>query len=216
MTDTVYRDFDLLEKAGLVVLALQVAILAALAVTTGFDRASDGYPIFVVSTAMFVAGQRRLAVRPPNRGAAQWIYASRVAVLTMLALGTLAIGFYRLVPNAAPAPGFVPRGLFAVMWLIIALKGAAMGKLKPGSAMGLCVFWTRHSRLAWDRAHRALGRVLFWGGLLGLAISLAVAPLVSIAMWTGTVILAVTAALIESRRAWRLDPERSGDGHVRS
>jgi uncharacterized membrane protein len=81
--------------------------------------------------------------------------------------------------------------------------------------MGLCVFWTRHSRLAWDRAHRTLGRVLFWGGLLGLAISLIVAPLVSIAMWAGTVVLAVTAALIESRRAWRLDPERSGDGHVR-
>jgi hypothetical protein len=34
-------------------------------------------------------------------------------------------------------------------------------------------------------------------------------------MWAGTVVLAVTAALIESRRAWRLDPERSGDGHVR-
>ncbi|HXW08400.1 MAG TPA: hypothetical protein VD833_24425 [Vicinamibacterales bacterium] len=77
MTDTVYRDFDLLEKAGLVVLALQVAIFAALAVTAGFDRASDGYPILVLSTALFVAGQRRLAVRPPNRGAAQWIFASR-------------------------------------------------------------------------------------------------------------------------------------------
>jgi len=216
MTDTAYRHSAFLEKAGLVVLAVEVAILGALIATTGFDRASQGYPILVVATAMFVAGQRRLAVWPPNRGAAQWIFASRAAALTMLALGALAIGFYRLVPDTAPAPGFVPRGLFAVMWLILALKGAAMGKLKPGSAMGFCVSWTRHSRLAWERAHRVLGRVLFWCGLLGLAINLVVTPLVSIAMWAGTVVLAVTAALIESRRAWHRDPERSGDGHATS
>ena len=114
-------------------------------------------------TAIFVAGQRTLAARPPNRGAARWLFASRAAVLAMFALGTLAIGFYRLVPEAAPAPEFVPRGLFALLWVVIALKGAGIGKLKPGSAMGLCVTWTKQSRLAWDRGHRALGRILFWG-----------------------------------------------------
>lgn len=212
MTHTVYRDFDFLEKAGLAVLAVQVAILGVLIVMTGLDNASDGYPMLILATALFLAGQRRLAVRPPRGGAAPWVFASRAAALTMFALGALVIGFYRLVPDVAPAPGFVSRGLFAVMWLIIALKGAAMGKLKPGSAIGLCVSWTKHSRRAWDRGHRVLGRVLFWGGLLGLALNLVVAPLVSIAMWAGTIVLGVAAALIESRRAWRHDPERSGSG----
>jgi uncharacterized membrane protein len=94
------------------------------------------------------------------------------------------------------------------MWVIIALKGAGVGRLKPGAAMGLCVSWTIESRLAWDRAHRVLGRVLFWGGLVGLATSLVVPPLTSIAMWGGTVGLAVAAALFESWRTWRFDPER--------
>jgi SdpI/YfhL protein family len=210
MTDTAHRDFDFLEKAGFVLLALQLAILGKMWIDLGFDRATDGFPILVVCTSVFVTGQRRLVAKPPNRGAARWIFASRAAVLAMLTLGTLAVGFYRLVPEAAPAPAFVPRSLFALLWIVIALKGAGMGKLKPGSAMGLCVSWTRQSRLAWDRAHRALGRILFWGGLIGLATSLIVAPLTSIAMWGATVGLAVTAALIESWRAWRLDPDRSG------
>jgi len=214
MTDAASRDLGFLEKAGLVLMALQIAILGYMWMVDGFDRASDGFPMFVVCTAIFVTSQRRLAASPPNPGAARWIQASRAAVLTLLALGTLAVGFHRIVPDTAPAPDATPalvlRGLFALLWVIIALKGAGIGKLKPGSAMGLCVPWTRQSRLAWDRAHRALGRILFWGGLIGLATSLILAPLVSFAMWATTVAVAVTAALIESWRAWRLDPGRSG------
>jgi len=210
MIDTAHRDLDFLEKAGFVLMALQLAIFAAIWIGSGFDKASNGFPIFIVCTSVFVASQRKLAAKPPNHGAARWVFASRAAVLAMFTLGTLAIGFYRLVPDARPAPALIPRGLFALMWIVIALKGAGIGKLKPGSAMGLCVPWTKQSRLAWDRAHRALGRVLFWGGLIGLATSLIVAPLTSIAMWAATVALAVTAALLESWRTWRLDPDRSG------
>jgi len=102
----------------------------------------------------------------------------------------------------------VPQTLFALLWLVIALKGAGIGKLKPGSAMGLRVYWTCRSRLAWDRAHRVLGRILFWGGLVGLATSLVVPPFTSLALWAATVALAVTTALLESWRTWRLDPDR--------
>jgi uncharacterized membrane protein len=208
MTKTPVREFDFLEHAGFVLLALQFAIFAKLWNDFGFDRATDNFPVVVMATALFVASQRKLLARPPNRGAAGWIFASRAAVLAMLALGTLAIGFYRLVPDAAPAPEFLPHSLFVLMWAIIALKGAGIGKLKPGSAMGLCVSWTLQSRLAWDRAHRTLGRVLFWGGLAGLATSLVVPPFTSISLWFATIGFAVAAALIESRRAWRVDPDR--------
>lgn len=210
MTDTARRDFDFLVKAGLVLLALQFTIFAALWTADDFDRATDGYPAFVMFTALFVAAQRKVAARPPSRGAAGWIIAARAVVLATLTLGTLAVGFYGLVPDLAPPPALVPRALFALLWIVIALKGAALGKLKPGSVMGLCVPWTKQSRLAWDRAHRTLGRILFWGGLIGLTTSLVVDPVVSFAMWAGTVSLAVATALIESWRTWRLDPARSG------
>lgn len=212
MTDTAHSDFDLLEKAGVILLALQIALFAALWIDTGFERTSNGFPTFVMVTALFVAAQRRLAAAPPNRGAARWLLASRATVLAMLALGTGTVAFYRLVPDARPAPEFIPRGLFALMWVVIALKGAAVGKLKPNRFVGLRVSWTRQSRLAWDKGHRALGRILFWGGVIGLATSLVVAPLATLAMWFATVAVAVAVALLESWRTWRLDPERTG-GH---
>jgi uncharacterized membrane protein len=163
-----------------------------------------------MATGLFVAGQRRLVVTSLNRGAAQWMLASRAAGLVMLALATLTIGFYRLLPEAGPAPEFVPRVLFALLWVVIALKGAGVGKLKPESGMGLCVSWTKQSRLAWDRGHRTLGRILFWGGLIGLATSLVVPPFTSFALWATTVTLAVTTGLIDSWRTWRVDPGREG------
>lgn len=126
----------------------------------------------------------------------------------MISGGTLVVGFYRLVPDAAPPPDFVPRALFALLWSIIALKGAGIGKSKPGGPFGLRVSWTLQSRLAWDTAHRMLGRVLFFGGIVGLAASLVAAPLTSAVMWFLTVALAVASALFESRRAWRFDPDR--------
>jgi hypothetical protein len=209
MTDTRRREFDIVEKAGFVLLALQGAIFGAMWNELGFDRATtDKFPILIMCTAMVIAGQHKLAARPPNSGAGRWIVASRVAALAMLAVGTLTVGLYGLVPEAAPAPPLFLSGLFVLMWAIIALKGAGVGKLKPGSAVGLRVAWTMQSRVAWDRAHRALGRVLFWGGLIGLATCLVVPPFASMAMWFGTVALAVAAALMESWRTWRLDPER--------
>lgn len=202
------REFDFLEYAGFVLLALQVAIFGKLWNDLGFDRATDNFPMVFMATALLVAGQRKLVARPPNRGAAGWIFASRAATLSLFALASVAIGFNRLVPVAAPAPVLVPQALFALMFAIIALKGAGIGKLKPGSAMGLRVSWTMQSRLAWDRAHRSLGRVLFWGGLMGLVTALLVPPFASIVLWFATVALAVTAALIESWQAWRIDPDR--------
>jgi uncharacterized membrane protein len=208
MTDTRQQGFDFVEKAGVVLLVLQAAVFAAMWKELGLDRATDNFPFLVVATTVVLASHRRLAARPANPGAGRWIVASRVAALAMLAFATLTVGVYRLVPDAAPAPDVVLRGLFVLMWVIIALKGAGIGKLKPGSAMGICVPWTLQSRAAWDRAHRTLGRVLFWGGVVGLATCLVVPPILSIAMWVSTVALAVVTALTESWRTWRLDPDR--------
>ena len=209
MTDTAHRDFDVLEKAGVVLLAFQFALFTYLWINNGFDSASKGYPTFVGATLIFVAAQRKLAASPPNRGAARWLVASRAAVLAMLAVGTVTVAYARLLPEAAPVPDVVPRGLLALMWVVIALKGAAIGKLKPNRFVGLRVSWTRQSRLAWDKGHRALGRILFWGGVTGLATSLVVPPFATLAMWFATVAVGIAVALIESRRTWRLDPERT-------
>jgi uncharacterized membrane protein len=98
---------------------------------------------------------------------------------------------------------------WVLLWVVICLKGAAVGKLKPGGLLGLRVYWTLRSHLAWDRAHRTLGRILFWGGLLGLTASPAVSRPTSVALLALVVATGVTVALAESRQVWRSDPERT-------
>jgi uncharacterized membrane protein len=93
---------------------------------------------------------------------------------------------------------------------MIVAKGSVIGKLRPGRFLGLRVRWTLTSRLAWDRAHRALGRVELWGGLVGLATAFVVPPRTSVMAWFALVALAVTVALFEARQTWRIDPERHG------
>jgi uncharacterized membrane protein len=106
-------------------------------------------------------------------------------------------------------PQITVRAVVVAMWAVIALKGAAAGKFKPGGPLGLRIRWTLSSRLAWDKAHRMLGRVLFWGGLFGLAASFFVPPPVALIQWFAVVALALLLALFESWRTWRSDPQRS-------
>ena len=124
----------------------------------------------------------------------------------MLAVITVFVVFYRYLPVVTPE--MAGRGIYALLWGVIALKGAAMGKLKPGGALGLRVPWTLNSRLAWEKAHRTLGRILFWFGLIGLVVSPVIPPMVSIGLWFATVLSGVTLALVEARQTWHADPER--------
>jgi uncharacterized membrane protein len=159
-------------------------------------------------TALFAGTQRRLARTQVARGAVIWFTASRAAVLAVLVIPSLLVVFRALA--TPPARDVTVTATFAAMWAALALKGAAAGKFKPGGYLGLRVYWTTHSRLAWDRAHRVLGRVLFWGGLVGLAASFVVPWSASIALFFATVVLAVSLALLESWRTWRDDPDRTG------
>ena len=212
MTPTSHRGFDILLRATYLLLALQIGVIIKVSLDFGFDRATETLPLLLMGAALLSGHLRRLSARPPDRGAARWLLASRIAALCLLALGTIAVAYLRFATPASPDGSLVVAAVFSLMWVIIALKGAAMGKLMPGSSVGLRVTWTRQSRLAWDRGHRTLGRVLFWGGLIGLATCLLAHPLVSLAMWGTTVALAVALALLGSWRNWRVDPDRH-DGH---
>jgi uncharacterized membrane protein len=197
-----------LGKAALVLLRFQTGGLAHMMVVQGADGPPNGYLYIVMLTALFAGTQRRLAGVQVARSAVPWLTASRAAVFTVLVITSLLIVFRGLA--TPPAREVSITATFAAMWAALALKGAAAGRFKPGGYLGLRVYWTRHSRLAWDRAHRVLGRVLFWGGLVGLAASFVMPWPASIALFFATVALAVSLALLESWRTWRDDPDRTG------
>jgi uncharacterized membrane protein len=202
-----HAGLDVLGKAALVLLAFQFGALAHMMVVQGLGGPPNGYLFIVMLTALFAGTQRRLARTEVARGAVTWFTASRAAVLAVLVVTSLLIVFRGLA--TPPARDVSVTATFAAMWAALALKGAAAGKFKPGGYLGLCVYWTTHSRLAWERAHRVLGRVLFWGGLVGLATSFVMAWPASIALFVATIALAVSLAVIESWRTWRNDPDRA-------
>ena len=203
-----HAGLDFLGKAALVLLTFQSGGLAHMMVVQGLDGPPNGYLFIVMVTALFAGTQRRLARAHVARGAVTWFTASRAAVFAVLVITSVLVVFRDLA--TPPAREVTITAVFAAMWAALALKGAAAGRFKPGGYLGLRVYWTTHSRLAWDRAHRVLGRVLFWGGLAGLAGSFVMPWPASIALFFATIALAVSLALFESWRTWRDDPDRIG------
>lgn len=206
MNFTANSGFSFLSKAALVLLVVQICVFARVALARGLGDVPNAYATMILVTGLFMGASPAMA--RINRGAAGWLVASRAAMLAVLAIGSLALAFRDYLQP--PLPAITVQAVFSMMWAAISLKGAAVGKFKPGGRLGLCVYWTTHSRLAWDRAHRVLGRILFWGGLIGLVVSFVIPPIASFALWAATIALGVTLALVESWRSWRVDPDRSG------
>ncbi|HEX5764127.1 MAG TPA: SdpI family protein [Woeseiaceae bacterium] len=206
MSITRESPWSLLHFGLLVLLALQAALIAARVLSSGAD-ALLGAPLGVMAaTLVLAASNRRLAADPHIGALTGWLVALRGLVALVLVAATGALVFDRYV--SATAPDEFARGVCALLWLVLTIKGALIGKLKPNGVIGLRVPWTLESRLAWDKAHRTLGRALFWVGLAGLASSLSIPPTISMPLIIAAVVSAVTLALIEARSAWRSDPQR--------
>lgn len=198
--------WGLLHLGLLVLLALQAALIAARVVSSGAD-AVLGAPLGVMAATFVLAvNNSRLAADPHVGASTGWLVALRGAVALVLVAATGALIFDRYL--SATAPDEFARGVCALLWLVLTIKGALVGKLKPNRVIGLRVRWTLESRLAWEKAHRTLGRALFWVGLAGLASSLSIPPAMSMALLIAAMASAVTLALIEARSAWRSDPAR--------
>jgi uncharacterized membrane protein len=198
--------WSLLNFGLLVLLALQAALIAARVLSSGAD-ALLGAPLGVMAaTLVLAANNRRLAAEPHVGASTGWLVALRGVTALVLVAATAALVFDRYL--SATAPDEFARGVCALLWLVLTIKGALVGKLKPNGVIGLRVRWTQESRLAWERSHRTLGRALFWIGLAGLTSSLSIPPMVSMALIVATIVTAPTLALIEARSAWHSDPER--------
>lgn len=98
-----------------------------------------------------------------------------------------------------------PMAGLALLFLAI---GAFMGRVGANPVLGVRTPWSYKSRLAWERSNRLAGRAFFWLGLIGLiAAPFAPQPL-GLQLLMGGVLLSALAAVIESWRVWRADPDR--------
>ena len=90
----------------------------------------------------------------------------------------------------------------------VLVVGALLGKAGPNPWVGLRVYWTRRSRLAWERANRMLGHIYFLGSLTGLALCPSWMKRTATRLLLAVVLGGALVATIESWRVWRADPER--------
>jgi uncharacterized membrane protein len=160
----------------------------------------------LAATIALSAVNRRLFTDAQGRHASVYVTLWRYGVLTLLGALTVLVAVRAYAPEAMP--NGVPTLIAMLVPSVIALKGAALGKLKPNGVIGLRLRSTCQSRLAWEQAHRLLGRILFFGGLIGLCAAPFVPVLVTFVGTGVLVLIGVTAAAFRSRRVWQDDPER--------
>jgi uncharacterized membrane protein len=204
-TDSLPGPYQQLQQVTTVVLLFQAVFVLAQFFNDGPH--SNTMVGILAATIVVSATNRRLLADPPGRHANSYVALLRYGVLTLL--GVLSV----LVALRAYAPAAVPNGtptlIAMLLSSVIALKGAMLGKLKPGGVLGLRLPWTCRSRLAWEKAHRLMGRILFFGGLTALVASPFAGYAATFVAIGIIVVVGVTAAAIESWRVWRNDPERA-------
>jgi uncharacterized membrane protein len=112
-----------------------------------------------------------------------------------------------------PASGLSQSRLtLSLVWVLLIVIGAVLGKTTPNAFIGVRIYWTLRSRLAWDKANRLLGRIMFIGGLIGV-LSMPFVDLDhdTVFVLAGLLIVCIGGgilAIFESWRVWRVDPER--------
>lgn len=197
-----------LTQATTVLLLFQTAFLFSQLYNDG--PYSGSMTAILAATLTLSVVDRRLMQDPQGRHASGYIIAWRYGGLALLGVLSVIVALRAYAPQVTPNQ--MPTLIIMLFAAVIALKGALLGKLKPGGVLGLRVRWTCRSRLAWEKAHRLMGRILFIGGLLGLAAAPFAPPLAAFVWIFGVIAVGIAAGTIESWRVWRNDPERRTDG----
>ena len=131
--------------------------------------------------------------------AARWLL---LAISLCTSLLMAATGFGLMGAGRSPLPV-----LAAFASLVLLAIGVWLGKVEPNPFVGVRTYWSLRSRLAWDKSNRLLGRIAFWAGLAGF-VSFPIAPQpLGLELLLGALGLGAIAAIYESWRVWRDDPD---------
>jgi uncharacterized membrane protein len=205
-TEVETEPYTLMTRATCVVLAFQAAFLVAQLFNEG--DSSTAMLGIMAATIVLLTVNRRIGANPQGQHAKGYIAAWRYGVLILLGVITAVAAWDAYIPVNMPNEG-LPELIAMLLAAVVALKGAMLGKLKPGGVLGLRLPWTVESRLAWERAHRLMGRILFFGGLACLAAAPFIPFPAAFAGIGGVILAGIIAGAFEGWLAWRNDPERA-------
>jgi uncharacterized membrane protein len=101
-----------------------------------------------------------------------------------------------------------PGAMMAVLGLLFAALGALLGRVGPNPWVGVKTPWAYKSRTAWDRPNRLAGRLWFFGGIGAVVLSTVAPQPLGLQSLFVFLIGSALAAVFESWRVWRTDPDR--------
>lgn len=155
-------------------------------------------------TLLLAGGMGLAAGRSRDAARARALRFAQLVVLLSLTIVTLFAGSASL-SGMTSMNGALPMAGTALLFLVI---GAFLGRVGANPFVGVRTPWSYKSRLAWERSNRLAGRAFFWIGLIGLAASPFAPQPLGLQLTVGAVLLSALAAVIESWRVWRTDPDR--------
>ncbi len=174
----------------------QVAlIMAAAAVVAAFT---------FLTLSRIARGPRVQNYSPANWSslAVGWVIGIIVPALFIGLMAGLALGW------TPPGRDGMPRWIAAAVSLTFVIVGGLIGKTSPNPFVGVRTYWSKRSRLAWDKSNRLAGRAYFIIGLLGLVAAPFMPMPMGMMIVVAAVLLASAWAIYESFRVWRADPDR--------
>lgn len=206
-----------LAAAGMGIAAVWVGVAGptrTLPVHWGLDGAADGWgtrgtvafmlALLAVLTALLCIGMGVAARGAEEPARARALRAAQIVMLTAFT-AVAALGSIASLSGVTSIAGSGPMAALSVALLLV---GALLGRVGPNPFVGVRTPWALKSRLAWDRSNRLAGRLLALVGLIGLvAAPFAPQPL-GLQLLGGALLLSAIAAVWESWRAWRGDPDR--------
>ncbi|MDG2521403.1 SdpI family protein [Caulobacter segnis] len=131
-----------------------------------------------------------------------WVIGIVFPVLVVGLMAGVALGW---TPTADDG---MPRGIMAVVSLVFAVVGGLIGKTSPNPVVGVRTYWSKRSRLAWDKSNRLAGRAYFIIGLVGLVAAPFMPMPAGMLIVVAAVLVTSAWAIYESFRVWRTDPDR--------
>ena len=151
------------------------------------------------------AGMRTLSRRRDSPDDSGLRAAKRVllGVTSMICALMAALGF-----GLVSADETAPIGIMACLGALLFVSGNYLGKVGPNALVGVRTPWTYASRLAWDKANRLAGRLFFWCGLVAFAAAPIAPQPTGLQVTVTAVVIIAAAAVFESWRVWRIDPDR--------
>jgi uncharacterized membrane protein len=153
------------------------------------DRYADKKEVFL-GPALMVGMLLLFAVLPwlsPKRFEVD-TFRSTYLYIMLVVLVFMAYDQALMVRAALSAPLDMPRAVMGSLFLVLALLGNVLGKVRRNFYIGVRTPWTLASEKVWDATHRFAARVFVLAGVAGLlSLTVTTRPV------TGLVIVAVAA-----------------------